>query len=478
MVCLLAAACVTVSIITGAAMHHLQITQFDQELMATSARVVHFDKAAGHIQVPGSASVSNPLTNAPGVHAQTVLVRIVGSQVMDAGLRDRATGAHHDLSAQQIAGLRGLPHGHPVTRDLPGLGDYRLMAAEVADQELIITGLPLAPLYTAQYHLVAVETGVSLITLILTALLGALIIRKTLRPLERIAATARHVAELPLDRGEVALPVRVAESDVDAGTEVGQVGAALNRMLGHVAGALAARQASETRLRQFSADASHELRTPLAAIHGYAELTRRVSDLPPDVAHAMHRVESETERMTNLVDDLLRLARLDSARPLASAPVDLSWLVIDAITDARIAGPDHLWRLDLPEEPVTVTGDEANMHQAVTNLLTNARVHTPPGTTVTTTLTVSGDQATLNVVDDGPGIPADLLPQVFNRFARGDTSRRQTAGTGGLGLAIVKAIVEAHGGNIDASSRVGRTAFTIRLPVRPGVRQGRPHESS
>jgi two-component system, OmpR family, sensor kinase len=471
MVCLLAAACVTVSAVTGAIMHHLQIAQFDQELITTSARVVYFDKTAGHIQVP------EPLTNAPGVPAQTVLVRIAGRWMTDAGLRNSATGAHQDLSEQQKAVLRGLPLGYPVTRELPGLGEYRLIAAKAPDGDVIITGLPLAPLHSAQYQLAAVETGVSLVTLILAALLGALTIRRTLRPLERIAATARRVAELPLDRGEVALLVRVPEIDVDPRTEVGQVGAALNQMLGHVADALAVRQAGETRLRQFSADASHELRTPLAVIRGFAELTRRRGDLPPDVAHAMRRVESETERMTILVDDLLQLVRLDTARPLANEPVDLSWLVIDAVSDARIASRVHHWLLDLPEEPVTVTGDEANLHQAVANLLTNARVHTPPETTVTTSLTVSGDQATLSVVDDGPGIPADLLPHVFDRFTRGDTSRRH-AGTGGLGLAIVKAIVEAHGGSVEVSSRVGRTAFITRLPVRPDARPVRPQESS
>src|SRR5207248_2698936 len=155
-------------------------------------------------------------------------------------------------------------------------------------------------------------------------LIGAYTIRSNLRPLRRVAATASRVAELPLDRGEVALSVRVPDVDTDPRTEVGQVGAALNRMLGHVADALAARQASETRVRHFVADASHELRTPLAAIRGYAELTRRVSDaVPPDVAHAMRRVESETTRMPALVEDMLLLARLDAGRPLAPEPVDL-----------------------------------------------------------------------------------------------------------------------------------------------------------
>jgi two-component system OmpR family sensor kinase len=186
------------------------------------------------------------------------------------------------------------------------------------------------------------------------------------------------------------------------------------------------------------------------------------------VDEAMRSVESQTVRMTTLVEDLLRLARLDSDRPQTYQPVDLSWVVIDAVSDARVAGPDHDWLLDLPDEPVTVSGDEADLHRAVANLLTNGRVHTPPGTTVTTSLTVSGDQATLGVVDNGPGIPADLLPYVFDRFTQADTSHGNTAGTSGLGLAIVKATVEAHRGSVDVRSRPGRTAFTIRLPVRPG----------
>ena len=159
---------------------------------------------------------------------------------------------------------------------------------------------------------------------------------------------------MPLDRGEVALPVRVLESDANPRTEVGQLGSALNRMLDHIAAALSTRQASETRVRQFVADASHELRTPLAAIRGYTELAQRMGDDTDAVAHAMSRVQSETERMTHLVEDLLLLARLDSGRPLEREAVDLSRVAVDAVSDAHVAGPDHQWELDLPEEPVMV----------------------------------------------------------------------------------------------------------------------------
>ena len=243
------------------------------------------------------------------------------------------------------------------------------------------------------------------------AALGALIVRAALRPLRRVAATAGRVAELPLDRGEVALSVRVPAADTDPRTEVGQVGAALNRMLGHVAAALAARQASETRVRQFVADASHELRTPLAAIRGYAELARRgPGPVPPDVAHALRRVESESARMTSLVDDLLLLARLDSGRPLAAEPVDLT---------ATGGGRGQRRPRGRPRTPAgcstcptrrsTVPGDAARLHQVVANLLANARTHTPPGSTVTTRLAAGGRRgAEISVADDGPGMPPEL----------------------------------------------------------------------
>ena len=268
----------------------------------------------------------------------------------------------------------------------------------------------------------------------------------------------------------MALPERVDVADTDPRTEVGQVGAALNRLLDHVTDALTARQESESRVRQFVADASHELRTPLSSIRGYAEVTRRSRDAaPPDIAYAMSRVESEATRMTALVEDLLLLARLDAGRPLAAEPVDLSRLVVDVVSDAAAAGPDHHWDLDLPDEPVVATGDDLRLHQVLANLLANARTHTPAGTTVTTRLAAEEGTAVLSVSDDGPGIPAELLPHVFERFARGDTSRtRRPAGgaSTGLGLAIVTAIVVAHGGTTSVASEPGKTVFTVRLPLR------------
>jgi two-component system OmpR family sensor kinase len=301
--------------------------------------------------------------------------------------------------------------------------------------------------------------------LLLTGVLGTGFVRLSLRPLRRVAATATRVTELPLASGEVTLPERVP--DADPRTEVGQVGSAFNRMLGHVEAALARRAASESRLRRFAADASHELRTPLAAIRGYAELARRhPGPIPGDIAHALSRVESESARMSVLVDELLLLAQLDAGRPLAKEPVDLTRLAIDATSDARAASGDHRWRLELPGEPVHVLGDEHRLHQVLANLMSNAAKHTPPGTTVTVAVAAGADPGTvrLSVTDDGPGIPEDLQPALFERFVRGDSARSNAGASTGLGLAIVQAVTTAHGGSVSMTSRPGQTIFVITLP--------------
>ncbi|WP_329155188.1 HAMP domain-containing histidine kinase [Streptomyces sp. NBC_01456] len=369
------------------------------------------------------------------------------------------------LDAGQLAALNAVPRdGRPHTTEVPGLGDYRVQTGK---NGTLMLGLPLRYVQGTVGRLVLIEGCVTLAGLIAAGIAGSAMVGIALRPLRRVAATATRVSELPLHRGEVALHVRVPASESDGRTEVGQVGAALNRMLGHVGSALSARQESEMRVRRFVADASHELRTPLASIRGYAELTRRGREQPgPETRHALGRIESEAERMTGLVEDLLLLARLDSGRPLSCAPTDLSPLVVDAVSDARVAGPGHRWRLELPEEPALVVGDGERLHQVLVNLLANARTHTPEGTTVTARVVAAGrgGPVRLAVRDDGPGIPAGLLPHVFERFARGDASRSRTAGSTGLGLAIVQAVVAAHGGTVGVDSVPGRTVFTVTLP--------------
>jgi two-component system OmpR family sensor kinase len=354
----------------------------------------------------------------------------------------------------------------------PSLGDYRVAAAQLTNGDSVIIGLPLDDVNATVNQLTLVIVLVTLAGLVFAFLIASFVVRLAMRPLERVAGTAQEVAEMPLDRGDVALSVRVPENDTDPHTEVGKVGAALNRMLGHVASALTARQASEQKVRQFVADASHELRTPLASIRGYAELTRRSPhDLPRDVTHSLHRIESEATRMTSLVEDLLLLARLDEGRELDRDPVDLSMMLVDAMSDAHAAGRDHTWSMVLPDEPVEVVGDRARLQQVVVNLLANARVHTPDGTKVVAALAEDRDagRATITVTDNGPGIPAELQSTLFERFARGDSSRARTTGSTGLGLAIVHAVVEAHGGEVTVTSEPGETVFTVSLPLEPAA---------
>ena len=377
--------------------------------------------------------------------------------------------------------------------NLSSLGDYRLTAVAGHDGDILITGLPLSGVEHALGQVASAELIVFLSVLLLAGVLGTAFVRVSLGPLRRVAITATKVAELPLESGEVTLPAGVP--DTDPRTEVGQVGAAFNRMLAHVERALGRRAASEARLRRFAADASHELRTPLSAIRGYAELAmRHPAPVPDDVTHALTRIRSESERMSVLVDDLLLLARLDAGRPLERAAVDLSRLAIDVTSDARVARREHHWRLDLPSDPILVRGDEHRLHQVLANLMSNAGKHTPPGSTVSVALRVQvapevdtptapdgglvergsrpdPPRAELSITDDGPGIPAELLPELFERFTRADTSRaRDLDATGkstGLGLAIVDAVVAAHGGSITVTSRPGRTRFAIYLPLLP-----------
>ncbi|MFE2427547.1 sensor histidine kinase [Streptomyces sp. NPDC059373] len=379
-------------------------------------------------------------------------------------------GGPQTLTAAQSAALAAVPADGAVhTRTIPGLGAYRVV--RLADTSRpVLAGLPLAAEQEFIDKLVAAEAVTAAVALALAGCACAVVIRRQLRPLGRVAATAVEVSRSPLGRGEVAGLTRVPEPDTDPGSEAGQVGAALNRMIEHVETSLAVRQQSEARMRRFLADASHELRTPLASIAGYAELANRGGSAI-DLARAWQRVASEASRMTGLVEDLLLLARLDEGRPLESGEVDLTSLVAEAVWDARAAAGDgHRWQVRLPSGPAVVMGDEARVRQVVGNLLANARTHTPAGTTIVAEVAEVGAECVVRVEDDGPGIPAELLPAVFERFSRGDASRSRgvvPGGGSGLGLAIAAAVVEAHGGIIAAESVPGRTVFTVRIPAGP-----------
>ncbi|MEU0425510.1 HAMP domain-containing sensor histidine kinase [Streptomyces canus] len=389
--------------------------------------------------------------------------RLVDRTVTNAAVVRPSGTLNVDLTAADRERLADVPvdgRGHSV--GLSALDDYRVLATRGLDGDVLITGMPLEPVEAAVHRLELVAGIVFGAALTAAGVAGALWVRWSLRPLSRVAATATRVSELPLASGEVALPPRAPESDPRG--EVGRVAGAFNRMLGHVEDALTKRHASEERLRSFAADASHELRTPVASVRGHAELALlHPGPLPPEITRALQRIAAESTRMGAMVDDLLLLARLDAGRPLETAAVDLTRLVLDALTDARATGSGHRWELDLPEDPVTVKGDAHRLQQVLANLLSNARLHTPAGTKVTVTLETDGSTASLKVHDDGPGIPEDIQPGVFERFTRADRSTKAETGGAGLGLSIVAAVAEAHGGSVTLESRPGSTTFTVRL---------------
>lgn len=296
----------------------------------------------------------------------------------------------------------------------------------------------------------------------------AVIVRRRLRPLGRIAATAAEVVRAPLDRGEVTGLTRVPARDTDPAGEAGQIGAVLNRMVDHVDSSRTARRRTEERTRRFLADAGHALRTPLASIAGYAELMNRGADrIEPGLAR--RRVLAESARMTGLVEDLSLPARLDAGRSLRSAEVDMAALVAEAVRGARAAGGGHDWQLELCLDATpTVLGDEARLHQVVAHLLANARVHTPAGTRVVAAVEARDTRGVVvRVRDNGPGIAPALLPAVFEHCTRADASRARRGphdGGSGLGLAVAAAVVSAHGGRTEVQSEPGRTEFTVELP--------------
>lgn len=375
-------------------------------------------------------------------------------------------GSTVSLTPAQLAAITAAIKGGqgPLTVDLAGpLGDFRIAAQTLSDST-VVSGLSLRDT-AATVSSLSIILSVVLGAALLVAATGiAWLVTATLRPLRRVADTAERVAQRPLAAGTVTLPER-AELTEDPQTEVGRVGAALDTLLNHVEAALGSRQQSEDRLRTFIADASHELCTPLASIRGYAQLAQdEGAEMTAIQARSLERIESEAERMGALVDDLLLLARLDAGQTLQREPVDVALLAIEAADDAHAAHPDHEWLVEVSES-IEVTGDEHRLRQVFINLLGNAAAHTPAGTRVVTSVGRDDHCVRITVADNGPGIEPELLPKLFDRFARGDRARNRASGSTGLGLSIASAIVRAHGGAIGVESDVGGATFTVSLPV-------------
>jgi two-component system, OmpR family, sensor kinase len=454
---------VLIGTVTTFAMRSYLTDQLDRDIRHALDNAEYLRNGAGG---PGGPPLGDSIAQAHGDAGTLTAWHYPGFQpewiVSVQTQRSSGRVAPHELDSSVSDELSTLPaDGSAHEVNLQGLGSYRVM---VSPDARAAAGLPTADVDDTLSTLIWWEVLLALLAVAGAGGAATLVVRRQLRPLREVAATAHTVAGLPLAEGEIAIAPRVPEHLTDARTEVGQVGSALNTLLVHVESSLAQRHESEQQVRQFVADASHELRTPLTTIAGYTELARQRPEDSGAVATALGKVEEESARMTAMVEDLLLLARLDSGRPLARDSVDLSRLLVEAVSDARVVAPDHRWRLELPEESLEVTGDQERLHQVVTNLLTNARKHTPPGTTVTVTGTPYG----FSVHDDGPGFPPDLAATAFERFVRGDVSRARTPGGtdggAGLGLSLVDAIVTAHGGSVSLESHPGSTTVTVALP--------------
>ncbi|MGO3085479.1 sensor histidine kinase, partial [Ancrocorticia populi] len=302
-------------------------------------------------------------------------------------------------------------------------------------------------------------------------------VRRSMLPLGNVSGVAARVSRVPMESGSVDLTRYRVPNDLAQPTdEVGDVGFALNQLIDSVDSALAERTASENQLRQFVADASHELRTPLAAVRGYSEMMVLTEPLTENGRALLGRVQTQSERMSELVEQLLFLARMDAAEaqahsqlqtePAQVSQVDLGELLMDAVSDAHAAGRDHHWEVQVPDEPVSITSENPEqLSRLMTNLLSNARKHTPEGTNVSTKLLSEEGQAVLTIADDGPGIAPELVTKVFDRFVRGSDARAPSEGSTGLGLSIARSVAEAHGGSITVDSAPGSTVFTVKLPL-------------
>ena len=462
-VALVAVVCLLIAAATTLAMYRYLDHRLDEQVLAAAGR-----QAAGGPFGPGAPRFSGEgslravvADSGPGQGS------VIGDTRGPGLLRELALD---DDELEQLAAVPVDGRLHDVR--LRGRGEFRVVARDQAVQVdggtpepgAVIVGLPTREVNATVASLLGWELVLTLIGVTVAGVTGFVVVRRQLRPLREVAETAERVAELPLASGEIELRERVPAHLTDEATEVGQVGASLNTLLDHVETSLAARQRIEQQVRQFVADASHELRTPLTTIKGYAELARRRPDDTRGVLGALEKVESESVRMTSLVEDLLLLARLDAGRPLQRERVDLTRLLVESVSDARVVEPGHHWRLDLPDEALEVVGDEERLHQLVTNLLANAGKHTPAGTTVT----VRARPGLLAVHDDGPGFPPALAATAFERFARGDTSRARASGGAGLGLSLVEAIAHAHGGSVSLASSPGDTTVTVHLPPAGG----------
>ena len=421
------------------------VDQLDQQLIDVSRR---------GLQLPGPGSGQGPFTpfyvaivSDEGTVEPRVVPYFGGDDVP----------AVPNVTAAEIAAVEPGERAF-FSADSDGGPRYRLMASRSPQSgAAVVVGTSREDVDDAIARLIRVELAATGAIVAILALVTFWVLRLGVRPIKRMTATASGIAA-----GDLSTRV----PDGVPGTEAGELGTALNQMLGRIEDAFDERTRSEERLRRFVGDASHELRTPVTTIRGYAELYRSGGlEDATELSEAMRRTEQESLRMGALVDDLLLLARLDEGRPLELRPVALHVLAEDAVRDARAVDPERSITATI-DDRAEVLGDESRLRQVVGNLVRNALVHTPEGTPIEVRVRRVDGNAVLEVHDDGAGMSEDVASKAFERFYRADPSRVRSKGGTGLGLAIVRATVQAHGGTVTLDTAPGAgTTVRIELPV-------------
>jgi two-component system OmpR family sensor kinase len=437
------------------------IHQVDEQLLSvvggTATRLDQAGIAQDEKDDPATATTTRaatPLNRVPTTISVTVLDpfgNLVG-------------GIGGDLNSNQITEyVKGLLPGQvaafgskPFTLDAPG-ADFRV-ATTVLPSSLgsVIVAQSLNEFDKTTHQIGVVFLLIGGLVLLFIAFASRQVIKLSMRPLEKIEATAEKIAA-----GDLSARLENFEPN----TEVGRLSTSLNTMLSRIEESFSARTKSEEKLRRFVADASHELRTPLTSIRGFAELHRQGA--VPDgekTRELIARIEKESMRMGYLVEDLLMLARMDQSRELVIADVDLSNLVKEAVSSALAAGPEHPISLDIAHD-VRTQGDADKIYQVVTNLLANARAHTPVGTAIHVATYSTEDGSYITVADEGPGLSPEDQTHIFERFYRVDSSRQRSSSDGsGLGLSIVDEVMKAHNGTVSVASEPGNGAtFTLHF---------------
>lgn len=469
----LGVACLIIGLSTYVTLQNSLYQQAESNLEETSHRVAqHTSRDGKQQEVECDDLKKDKSTFAPGQASGTLITCVDSEGSIEIASKLGSDGTIRSLSPndQVTLGTLALNSSKSEEREVTlEAGTYLIQITPKANSssDAQVVGIPLNNVQqTLTIFVIVVSIG-SIAVMVGAGVAGFYIIRRTMKPLERVSAVATDVAHLDLEEHTISSAVRVDPRDSDPRTEVGAVGYALNQLLDNVNSALEVRERTEHQIRAFIADASHELRTPLAAIKGYSDMLRWTEPLSESGQSSLARIDSQTERMSRLVENLLTLARLDEGREPKLETVDLTELLVECTSDMQAAARTHVWHLDVPHEPVEVVADRSQMQHVILNLLSNARKHTDEGTRVIAGLSVdhAHREAVVSVVDNGPGIDPEFLPKIFDRFTRADKARSGSDGTTGLGLAIVQAIVQAHGGSIQVQSQPGHTVFMVRLPL-------------